>query len=94
MSENGLHPRQVPVVPKELGGKWIAWDSTGPKIIASGETLTVARAAALNAGEENALYEKCPARTSASLERRVEVSLPKLPSRSDARFGRWHEHLE
>ncbi len=60
MSDNGLHPRQTPVVPKELGGKWIAWDRTGTKIIASGETLKMARAAALHVGEKHARYEKVP----------------------------------
>jgi hypothetical protein len=49
-----------PAVPKELAGKWIAWDHEGTTIVASGETLSVVREAAERAGESQPRFEKVP----------------------------------
>ena len=54
------HPPSRPVVPKELGGKWIAWTLDGQRIVAHGETLAECRAAAVTAGEVRARFEKTP----------------------------------
>jgi hypothetical protein len=51
---------QVPLVPKEYGGKWIAWDYEGTRIVASGTTLKEAREAARDAGCRNPRFEKVP----------------------------------
>jgi hypothetical protein len=48
------------IVPKTFSGKWIAWNSTGDAIIASGETLKSVIDAAKNAGEDDPSFEKVP----------------------------------
>jgi hypothetical protein len=53
-------PRQRPSVPKEFGGKWIAWNSNATRIVASAETLEDCAASAANAGEANPQFEKVP----------------------------------
>jgi hypothetical protein len=57
---NQQDPRQRPSVPKEFGGKWIAWNSNATRIIASGETLEDCAAAAAQSGEANPQFEKVP----------------------------------
>lgn len=51
---------QRPVVPKELGGKWIAWTLDGSRIVAHGDTLRECEAAAQRAGESTVRFEKTP----------------------------------
>lgn len=51
---------EPPIVPKRYGGKWIAWDYAGTKIVASGDTLAAAKQAAEIAGEVNPRFEKVP----------------------------------
>jgi hypothetical protein len=58
MEING--PIRVPLVPKEYGGKWIAWDYDGTRIVASGSTLKEARDAAREAGCGTPRFEKVP----------------------------------
>lgn len=50
----------VPPVPRELSGKWIAWDSRHDRIIASGDALEEVLAAAERAGETDSVLEKLP----------------------------------
>ena len=49
-----------PVVPIELGGKWIAWTFDGTRIVAHGDTLDECEQAADKAGETNPRFEKTP----------------------------------
>jgi hypothetical protein len=42
-------PEPEPVDAK-YGGKWIAWDDSATRIVASGESLQIVREQALNAG--------------------------------------------
>jgi hypothetical protein len=51
----------VPVPPKELHGKLVAWDSAHTRIVASGETYKDVKQAALAAGENHPIFEKIPA---------------------------------
>jgi hypothetical protein len=51
---------EVPIVPKEYGGKWIAWDPEGTRIIACGSTLSEAAEAARNTGCKSPRFEKVP----------------------------------
>jgi hypothetical protein len=48
------------IVPKSLGGKWIAWNSVGDSIIASGETLKGVMDAARATEEVDPSFEKVP----------------------------------
>jgi hypothetical protein len=50
----------VPVVPREYGGKWIAWNFEGTRILAAADDLTSAENAARNAGEDRPRLEKVP----------------------------------
>ncbi|HEV2969102.1 MAG TPA: hypothetical protein VGY55_03870 [Pirellulales bacterium] len=52
--------RQPPIVPKELGGKWIAWTFDGSRIVAYGDTLDECESAAEKTGETNLRFEKTP----------------------------------
>ena len=49
------------IVPKELGGKWIAWNSDRSAIIGSGESLKGALAAARSSWEPDPGFEWAPA---------------------------------
>ena len=60
MNSTPLQQPQTPIVPRELGGKWIAWTYDGSRIIASGDTLDECEAAAEKAGETNLRFEKTP----------------------------------
>ena len=53
-------PHQRPSVPKEYGGKWIAWNSNATRIIASADTLKNCAASVAEAGESDAQFEKVP----------------------------------
>jgi hypothetical protein len=52
--------RQRPSVPREYGGRWIAWNADATRIIASGETLKQCAAEAAKVGEAEAQFEKVP----------------------------------
>ncbi len=54
---NIKHP---PPVPPEYLGKWIAWNRYQTRIVASGQTVTEAIAAAKQAGEPNPILAKVP----------------------------------
>ncbi len=49
-----------PIVPKEFGGKWIAWNRDNTRIIASADDLEAVACAAKEAGEEHPSFEKVP----------------------------------
>ena len=49
-----------PIVPKEYGGKWIAWSEDERKILGSGLTLEEARDTAIAAGEGDPVLEWVP----------------------------------
>ncbi|MCI0334560.1 MAG: DUF5678 domain-containing protein [Planctomycetes bacterium] len=49
MKQRPLQP-EPELVGAEYGGKWIAWDDDGLKIVASGETLEQVREQAQSAG--------------------------------------------
>ncbi len=53
-------PSQPPIVPKELGGKWIAWTLDGSRIVAWGDTLNECETAAEKTGETGLRFEKTP----------------------------------
>lgn len=48
------------VVRKELAGMWIAWNSTGTSIIASGDSLAEVMRLAEHCGEARPSFEKAP----------------------------------
>jgi hypothetical protein len=56
--ENGS--RGVPVVPRELGGKWVAWSHDGARILAADDDLAKAEQAARATGEARPRLEKVP----------------------------------
>lgn len=49
-----------PTVPKEYAGKWIAWDHTMTRIVASGTKPAEVLEAAKKAGEPNPILGKSP----------------------------------
>jgi hypothetical protein len=49
-----------PIVPKEFGGKWIAWNRDTTRFIASADDLEAVARAAREAGEEHPSFEKVP----------------------------------
>jgi hypothetical protein len=49
-----------PTVPKEYAGKWIAWDHSRTRIVASGTNPADVLQAAKNAGEPNPILGKSP----------------------------------
>lgn len=51
---------QHPTVPIEYAGKWIAWDHTMTKIVASGRTPAEVLEAAKKAGESHPILGKSP----------------------------------
>src|SRR5438067_292088 len=51
---------ELPVVPKEYAGRWIAWNQGRTAIVASGMTLREAADAARMAGEGKPGYEWVP----------------------------------
>jgi hypothetical protein len=54
--------RNPPRVPRELSGKWVAWDRGQTRIIGSGDTFEEAKEAAVAAGESAILMARIPAR--------------------------------
>jgi hypothetical protein len=54
--------RSQPAVPRELSGKWVAWDRDQTRIIGSGDTFEEAKEAAVAAGESAILMARVPAR--------------------------------
>jgi hypothetical protein len=58
------HParRSQPTVPRELSGKWVAWDRDQTRIIGSGDTFEEAKEAAVAAGESAIFMARVPAR--------------------------------
>ena len=53
-------PHSGAIVPKELAGKWIAWDSSAGVIIASGSSLVAVMTDAQRLGELKPSFEKIP----------------------------------
>jgi hypothetical protein len=53
-------PPATPVVPHEYGGRWIAWDYAGIRILAVADELADAEQAARQAGEARPRLEKVP----------------------------------
>lgn len=60
MSESRSKTHGIPVVPREFGGKWIAWNQAGTKILAAADDLVTAEQAARQAGENHPRLEKVP----------------------------------
>jgi hypothetical protein len=58
IKRSGKKPR--PIVPKEYGGKWVAWDRKMDNILTSGKTPAEVRNAAITAGEEDPVLEWIP----------------------------------
>lgn len=52
--------RDVPVVPREYSGQWIAWNHDGTKILAASDDMTIAEATARQSGEQRSRLEKVP----------------------------------
>jgi hypothetical protein len=50
----------VPVVPREYGGKWIAWNHEGTRILAAADDLHTAEAQAQKTGEDRPRLERVP----------------------------------
>jgi hypothetical protein len=50
----------TPTVPKEYGGKWIAWNFERTRILASGRTMSDAKRAAEALGEARPVLAKVP----------------------------------
>lgn len=51
---------EIPVVPQECGGKWIAWNYERTKILATGRTFGEAKQAAEAHGETRPVLAKAP----------------------------------
>jgi hypothetical protein len=51
---------ESPVVPIDYSGQWIAWNSQGTHIVASGRTIQEAAQAAAAAGELQPVFAKVP----------------------------------
>src|SRR5947209_19087541 len=91
MSTIPIQQPRSPIVPRELGGKWIAWTLDGSRIVAFGDTLDDCEAATEKAAESNLRFEKAPradVRIIGSLNQRIPTVLrdhPQAPHRCDAR---------
>jgi len=55
-----MKTQEVPIVPKDFAGMWIAWNANATEIIASGPDLETVRQDAEEAGEANPSFEKVP----------------------------------
>jgi hypothetical protein len=62
---------QHPTVPKEFAGKWIAWDNSMTRIVASGDTPLEVLEAAKKAGEADPVLGKSPPANVRSIGTRV-----------------------
>ena len=60
MADMNTEQRKPTVVPKELGGHWVAWNSDASAIIASGPDLKSVMADAETTGEAEPSFEKIP----------------------------------
>jgi hypothetical protein len=58
--EGNLETPTVPLVPREYGGKWIAWNFEGTRILASGSDLSSVEATARKTGENRPRLERVP----------------------------------
>ena len=61
--------RSQPRLPRELNGKWVAWDRDQTRIVGSGDTFAEAKEAAAAAGESAVLMARIPARNRLRLGR-------------------------
>ena len=52
--------KEIPIVPIEYAGQWIAWNEGHTKIIASDDRLPEAHKKALATGEEHFWMDKVP----------------------------------
>jgi hypothetical protein len=52
------HRQQIPDVPPELAGKWVAWDREQTRIVGAGPTFSAAKRAAAEAGEREVVIAK------------------------------------
>jgi hypothetical protein len=52
--------RDIPIVPRECGGKWVAWSHDGARILATDDDLAKAEQAARAAGENRPRMERVP----------------------------------
>lgn len=55
--------KEIPIVPIEYAGQWIAWNEDHTKIITSAKGLPEAHKKALKTGEEHFWMEKIPSST-------------------------------
>lgn len=60
LMSTSTNPTPRSIVPKELAGKWIAWNAVGGAIIANGASLVAVISEAKRLGEPNASFEKVP----------------------------------
>ena len=52
--------KQLPDVPIEYAGQWVAWNGQRSKIIASGKDFAEVNRATEKTGEKHPLFEKVP----------------------------------
>jgi hypothetical protein len=52
--------RSQPRLPKELSGKWVAWDRDETRIVATGDTFDEAKQSAAAAGQSAVLMARVP----------------------------------
>jgi hypothetical protein len=57
-SGNADSPRRPLPAPVEFAGQWVAWNSERTEIIAQGTSVAAVRAAAIAAGQPDALLQK------------------------------------
>lgn len=55
--------KEIPIVPIEYAGQWIAWNEDHTKIVASGKTLREADENAIATEEKHLWFEKIPSST-------------------------------
>jgi len=60
MADMNTEHKKPPVVPKEFGGQWVAWNSETSAIIASGPDLKTVMIDAEKTGEQEPSFEKIP----------------------------------
>lgn len=53
-------PAELPMVPLEYAGKWIAWNREQTRVVAAGRTIKEALDAAKAAGEKDPVLAKVP----------------------------------
>src|SRR3989442_1018974 len=52
--------KSPPIVPREYGGKWVAWDRKMDQILSTGKTPAEVRNVAISAGEDDPVLEWIP----------------------------------